>query len=100
MSRTIRRKTYVPLWVTTDFMYDKDELLERPVRLEGKVRARALHWWHEDKSCFWGARPPAGHRQEIERTHRMRCKTELARFRKNPEYEVQLCRKGRLGHWD
>lgn len=95
MSRTIRRKHYVPSWVTSDWTHDRGHF-----ELEGEELRKALRWWHEDKSCNWGARPPKSFRQEYESIHRMKAKTELSRFGKNDEYEVQLRQKARLGYWD
>lgn len=105
MARTIRRKQYTPSWVT----HDSYEFLDPRtgvrcwagyIELEGAERAKQLRWWHEDKSCWWGARPPKPYRQEIEAQHRMSAKRELSRWWKDPDHEVQILSKGQLGYWD
>lgn len=62
MARTIRRKHYVPSWVTETWEFEFTNHRGRRCfygyrQLEGEERARKLRWWHEDKSCFWGVRP-------------------------------------------
>ncbi|GBG14298.1 diguanylate cyclase [Novimethylophilus kurashikiensis] len=105
MARTVRRKHYTPAWVTEDSYYFIDpvfnvECYGGHIELDGDERANKLRWWHEDKSCWWGERPPKPYRQCIEVQHRMTAKTELCRWKKNPEHEVQLLRKGLLGYWN
>lgn len=104
MARTIRRKSYVPRHVTEDWRYVTDprtgESFYGRVQLEGKERAKQLRWWHEDKSCWWGARPPKFYRKMHEDTHRADSKTELVRWVKNADYEPLVSRKALLGYWD
>ena len=105
MARTYRRKHYTPNWVTTDTYEFTDprtgaHVWAGRIELDGAERAKQLRWWHEDKSCWWGARPPKPYRQEIETQHRMDAKRELTRWWRNPDYEVQVRRKKRLGYWD
>lgn len=105
MARTIRRKHYVPGWVTEKAFYFIDpktgvECRGGYIQLEGAERAKQLRWWHEDKSCWWGVRPPKPCRIEIETRHRIAAKGELARWLKDFEYEVQIRRKGQLVWWD
>lgn len=105
MARTIRRKHYTPYWVTTGAYSFTDpqtgvRCFAGQAELEGVERAKRLRWWHEDKSCWWGARPPKPYRQEKEAEHRMAARTALRRWLRNPEYEIQLRPKRRLGYWD
>lgn len=106
MSRTIRRKHYIPCDLLTksySFIDPRTGVQvwwAGEVELEGKERAAKLRWWHEDKSCWWGVRPPKPYRLEVEVQHRMQCKTELARWWKDPDYEPLVRCKGQLGYWD
>lgn len=106
MARTIRRKHYTPKWVTTKAYEFIDPRTGAQVwwagdiELEGAERAEKLRWWHEDKSCWWGARPPKPYRQAVETKHRMDSKNELNRWKRNPDHEVQVLRKRPLGYWD
>jgi hypothetical protein len=106
MARTIRRKTYVPSWVTEDWVSRyihpvTGDVIHFYVRqLEGDERAAKLRWWHEDKSAYWGARPPTYYRKMYEEAHRAKARTELIRWAKNPEHPVQILRKAKLGYWD
>ena len=105
MSRTIRRK-HVPAWVCEDWdgQYTDPETgftvygARRP--LKGEELAAKLRWWHEDKSRYWGVRPPKHYRQKHEERHRMEARTALARYAKDPGYAVQLLCKPRLGYWN
>lgn len=105
MARTIRRKSYVPSHVTETWHQITDPKTGRTtfgghIQLEGAERAKQLRWWHEDKSCWWGARPPKFYRKMFEDTHRAACKTELVRWVKNADYEPLVRRKALLGYWD
>lgn len=105
MSRTIRRK-HVPAWVYEDWegQYTDPETgvtfygACRP--LKGEELAAKLRWWHEDKSRYWGVRPPTHYRQKHEERHRMATRTALTRYAKSREFEVQLMRKPKLGFWN
>jgi len=105
MSRTIRRK-HVPAWVREDWVGEYTDP-ETGVtyywarrKLQGEELAARLRWWHEDKSRYWGARPPKHYRQKHEERHRVTVRSELSRWAKNPEYPVQILRKPKLGYWD
>ncbi len=104
MARTVRRKGYVPSHVTNTWEYVQDpvtgESFYRNIRLEGAERQAKLRWWHEDKSCWWGARPPKPFRQEVERAHRMTSKAELQKWWRNENYEPLCRRKALLPYWD
>jgi hypothetical protein len=107
MARTIRRKKYVPLWVTEEwgFEYTTDPVtgLRRflaSFQLTGKERAAQLRWWHEDKARPWGISPPTYHRKRHEEQHRARARCELTRWVKDPDYPVQIERKPTLDYWD
>ena len=105
MARTIRRKHYVPSWVTEAWEFEFTDHKGRRCfygyrQLEGEERARKLRWWHEDKSCFWGVRPPKPYRKKHEERHRAEARAQLTRWRKDPEFPVQLGRKPKLGYWD
>jgi hypothetical protein len=104
MSRTIRRK-HVPAWVCEDwgwYTYPETGVTVYGARrqLQGEELAGKLRWWHEDKSRYWGVRPPKHYRQRHEARHRMATRTALAQHRKEPEYPVQLARKPKLGFWN
>lgn len=103
MARTKRRKTYVPEWVTRDYVPVEDPEAGRYwtwVDLEGDERAKQLRWWHEDKSRYWGARPPKPFRMEHEAAHRGNSRQQLARWVREPDFEVQIRRKPVLPYWD
>lgn len=105
MARTYRRKHYTPSWVTQDtyvFIDPRAGVQCRAGHIErvGDDRARELRWWHEDKSCWWGARPPKPYRQEVEAQHRMSAKSELNKWWKNEGHDVLILSKGQLGYWD
>lgn len=105
MARTIRRKSYVPTDVTETWHVLIDPQtggvsLAGRVQLEGEEREKKLRWWHEDKSCWWGARPPKFYRKQHEDRHRMTCKSELAKWCRNADYEPLVRRKALLGYWD
>jgi hypothetical protein len=104
MSRTIRRK-HVPAWVGEDwgqYTYPDTGVTVYGARrrLEGEELAAKLRWWHEDKSRYWGVRPPKHYRQKHEERHRMETRAELTRWKKCPDYPVQLLRKPKLGYWN
>lgn len=105
MSRTIRRK-HVPTWVILEWEFeytdpDTGQTIHCGRRqLKGKELAAKLRWWHEDKSRYWGVRPPKHYRHEHEQRHRMQSRTALACYEKDPEYQVQLLRKPKLGYWN
>lgn len=102
MARTIRRKHYIPTWVTQTWEWRLINDTDSPGyrQLEGEELAKQLRWWHEDKSCFWGTRPPKCYRQMHEERHRATARNELERWIKNEEHPVQLERKAKLGYWD
>ena len=105
MSRTFRRKRVVLPWVIRDSHWVTDNETGRPHYagqrlLQDEALRKQLRWWHEEKSCWWGARPPKFYRQALEVRHRMAAKAELIRYRKSPDYEPQFPRKPHLGYWD
>lgn len=103
MARTTRRKHYVPEWVTRDFVRIDDPHHGRMwtwITLEGEARAKQLRWWHEDKKANWGARPPKPFRMEHEAQHRSDSRQQLARWAREPDFEVQIRRKPVLPYWD
>lgn len=104
MAKTIRRKRYTPAWLFGESEWRLDDATGEWVRvefeLEGDAKAAKLRWWREDKSCWWGARPPKPYRNELEEQHRARARDELIRWLKDPEHPVQILRKPRLGYWD
>ncbi|KVP65573.1 hypothetical protein WJ96_04185 [Burkholderia ubonensis] len=105
MARTIRRK-HVPTSVTEEWEFEYTDpetgitLYGGYRKLKGKELAARLRWWHEDKSTFWGARPPKYYRQKHEERHRAVARNVLIRWAKNPDYPVQILRKPKLGYWD
>ena len=105
MSRAIRRK-HVPAWVGADWEYEYTypdtgvTVYGIWRRLTGEELAAKLRWWHEDKSRYWGVRPPKHYRQKHEERHRMAGRAELSRWKKDPDYPVQLLRKAKLGYWN
>jgi len=107
MARTIRRKNYVPSWVTEEWGFEYTIDPETGVtgfracyELTGKERAAQLRWWHEDKNGPWGISPPTYHRKRHEEQHRAHARTELIRWVKNPDHPVQIRRKAVLDYWD
>jgi len=106
MANTIRRKHYVPRWVTTEAYSFIDPRTgvhvgwAGQIELQGAERAKQLRWWHEDKHCYWGARPPKSFRQQTEAHHRMNAKSELSRWRRNPDHDVLILCKEPLDYWD
>ena len=105
MARTIRRK-HVPSSVTEEWEFEYTDpdtgvtIYGGYRQLKGKERAARLRWWHEDKSTFWGTRPPKTYRQIHEVSHRASARVALIRWTKDPEYPVQILRKQKLGYWD
>lgn len=105
MSRTIRRK-HVPAWVREEWEFEyTDPETGATVyfacrRLQGAELAAKLRWWHEDKGCYWGVRPPKPYRQKHEERHRMAARAELGRWARNPDHPVQITRQPRLGYWN
>jgi hypothetical protein len=105
MARTIRRKHYVPTWVTTDWGQHTDPETGITIygayrQLKGEELAKQLRWWHEDKGHPWGISPPTYHRKRHEEQHRAQARTEIIRWMKNPDHPVQIHRKLRLDYWD
>jgi hypothetical protein len=98
MSRTIRRKNYVPIWVTHSWerLGNGSNGWGR-VPKEGKELAQALHKHHGDTARWtW---PSKWIRQQCQIKHRAEANVELNRYKKNEEYEVIIPRKELLP-WD
>lgn len=103
MARTIRRKHYVPGWVTEDEFHFVDPATGVSVsagwiQLQGKDRQRKVRWWHAEHTRFQ-VRPPKAFRKAYEVRHRIECKQELARQLNHDEYDATFLPKKPLGYW-
>jgi hypothetical protein len=88
MARTIRRKSgeqwYKPYSVQG---YTEEELAVKKRR------------FHMDLYYSWNS-PSPWFRNMVERQHRMSTKTQLAKFYKDLDYEIQLKNKPQMPYWD
>jgi hypothetical protein len=97
MSRTVRRKNYVPIWVTHNWDHIPFTNAWKRVPKEGKELTQALHKHHGDTNRWtW---PSKWIRQQCQIKHRAEACVELNRYKKNEEYEVIIPRKELLP-WD
>jgi hypothetical protein len=98
MSRTIRRKGYIPYWVTHKFTslggWSYGWYYEP---LEGKALAKSLSEWHRCKHQY--RFPSKWLRSNLQKTYKAKARMELEQFKKNPDYEVIIPRKELLP-WD
>lgn len=98
MSRTIRRKNFVPEWVTHEWK-SRDSFSSAWIRVpkEGKELAKALKKHHGDTYRWdW---PTKWVRNDVQTTYRAQARNELARYLKDEEYEVIIPRKNPIP-WD
>jgi hypothetical protein len=104
MSRTIRRKDYVPAWVKTDWVRVPGTYQYRKIPLEGKDLAKSLHRHHGDAGCVTrtasGIGCPKWFRQMCQRIHRAECQQEMRKYLKNYEYECMIVNNPKLPYWD
>ena len=98
MSRTIRRKNYVPVYYLWDYERDTETGAWYARWIEGDELKQILRKYHSCKHGRWKD-PSKATRQHFENNHRMNNKIELHKFNRNPEYEVQTYRK-RLLPWN
>jgi hypothetical protein len=105
MSHTVRRKTgYIRPWDLQEYVSRTSkyggEYWER-VALEGKAWKKQWNFLHRDglHNCYIGNTPR--HWRNIEhRKHRTQCKTQIANYIKNEEYEVILTAGPIWDYWD
>lgn len=87
MSRTVRRKDYVPYWVCTDWERIEDRY--QRVQLDGEKKKLALVQYHADwgTGAYWCGNAPAWFRRDLERVKRAKDKAELKRIMTKGDYE-------------
>lgn len=107
MSRTIRRKSYVPTWVKTEWVKVPGTVgwgSYIRVPLEGKELAKSLHRHHGDAGCVTstgsGVSCPKWFRQNEQQKYRVQCRQEIAKYLKNEEYECMIVDNPKLPYWD
>ena len=104
MSRTIRRKDYVPTWVKTDYVRVPGTWHYKRVPLEGKELIKSIHRHHSDAGCVTltgsGIGCPKWFRQNEQQTYRAQCMQELNKYLRNEEYEVMIAANPKLPYWD
>lgn len=100
MAKTVRRKHYVPVWVTRELIW-VDYKCAGHVQLEGEARAKQLRWWHEDKgNSWWHNAPKKSFRKEQGKLYRNHCKVELVKYVKADYYEVLILTRRPYPYWD
>ena len=87
MSRTVRRKNYVPYWVGTD--WERIDGIFQRVKLEGKALQLELTKYHSDwgSGAYWVKNAPAWFRRDKERLKRAKDRAEERRLLKQGDYE-------------
>lgn len=130
MSRTVRRKNYIPKWVThkntrvgTGFLawtYEFDSVTGEytgrkvasrweahtyvQVPLEGNELKKSLARHHGDHGhatgCNCGYGPGKWFRQNEQQSYRAKCKIELSKYLHNSEHEVMILANPKLPYWD
>jgi hypothetical protein len=102
MSRTIRRKNGHDLhrftwdWVTRDSKYGGTYTEKTPET--GNAKVRSIAHYHSDAHMGWSA--GVFERFIQHKTHRARCRSELALYRKDIEHEVQILSNPRWPYWN
>jgi hypothetical protein len=108
MSNTLRRKNayidhYQRSWLLDTEWRKSKYGGEYQVRVEykGKARKKAMAEYHSDHfpRCFVG-NTPRSYRNIEHRKIRTACKTEIANFYKNEEYEVLARATPKWDYWD
>lgn len=94
MSRTCRRKRGLkPWWLNSTFTVWRGS---KHTPLEGKQLERYKKILYTDGGFPFQYVPHPYLEKVVERSHRMKTKTELAKFKKNEDYEVLLASKPKL----
>jgi len=87
MSRTTRRTNRKPpIWVTHEYGDRNNNWVD--ILKDDKELAKSVAIWHSDANYKTG-----NYNQQTDPHHRAMAKLELERYKKNPEYEVQVRRK-------
>ena len=104
MSRTVRRKDYVPAWVTKEWQSVPGTKVYFRVPLEGKELAKSLHKHHGDAGYVTrsgsGIGCPKWFRQHEQRKYRSTAHQELVKYLKGNEYEYIIEANPKLPYWD
>lgn len=102
MSRTIRRKNGHDLhrftwdWITRDSKYGST--YRERAQTTGKEKARDVAHYHSDAHMGWSA--GVFERFIQHKSHRVRARTELSRYRKDNDHEVQVHSNPRWPYWN
>jgi hypothetical protein len=103
MSKTVRRKSYVPYWVKTKHVRVAPYQYAR-VPLEGKELEKSLAKHHSDAGYVTnsasGRGCPKWFRRDQQKQYRAECSQELHKFRMNNDYEVMIVAHPKLDYWD
>lgn len=99
MAKTVRRKHYVPKWVTQEWVISECGASYRK-QLDGAERAAKLRWWHEDKTSWYQVSPPKYFRKCEEARYKTLCNTELQKWEKSNDHEVLIVERLPYHYWD
>lgn len=102
MSKTIRRKNSHEIKRELrdyDFHVSKygGEFIVR-TQAEGEERKRRLARYHSDAHFGWSA--PKYEREVTHAAHRAKAKTEIVKYYKDKDYEIQIRQNPRWPYWD
>jgi hypothetical protein len=104
MSRTIRRKNYVPNWVVTERVRIPGTYLEIRVPMQGTDLVKSLARHHGDAGCVTytgsGISCPKWFRQMHQKKYRAKCYRELRKVLHDEDYEYIIRSKPALPYWD
>lgn len=102
MSRTIRRKEYIPKWVKRKILItSKGGMLI--FQLKGKELEDAIRVHRGDTGATCrgsGTGPGVWFRRIQQHKYRKDCVKELVKYLRNPEYECMILSNPKLAHWD
>jgi hypothetical protein len=101
MSRTIRRKDYIPFWVKGEWQGSR--FTGEPkvfVLYEGEQAKKELVRYHSDAGCPSRSGPHKWFRNSEQQIYRAKSKAELVKYLRNPEYEVMILANPKLPYWD
>lgn len=103
MSRTIRRKDYIPFWVTHEWKWIARSYLVR-VPLEGKALKKAIRKHHSDAGYITyvgsGIGCPKWFRKAEQKKYRVQCRQEIYNTVHLEDYECMIVANPKLPYWD
>ena len=103
MSRTFRKRGFIPRWVHKEQSFEKinDHYIKTSRELEGPELEKVLAKFHSDAGVGdnWINEAPRWWRNLFEKMDRCATRIQLQAFKKDPEVEVIIRRKPRMDYF-